>query len=119
MVLLQFDRLAEDSHQDTKCRAVDERLLVDKDSLLRTVCHVFALDPFRTRLDVASSFRGVGSDRGDGHVSGRRDGIVRFWSEEARDYVPIGKLMIKRPGEKVHDVDCLDPRDFYDMNRPQ
>lgn len=119
MRILQFDKLAEDSHQKTMCRAVDERLLVDEQSLFRTVCHVFSLDPMRTRLDVAASMRGVGSLRGDGHKSGRRDGLVLFWDEEKREHVPIGKLMIKREGERVHDVDCLDQRDFYNLDRPQ
>lgn len=117
--VLQFDRLQEGSHQKTMCREVDERLLLDGETLFRTVCHVFALDPFRTKLDVAASMRGIGSLRGDGHASGRRDGLVLFWDEERREHVPIGKLMIKREGERVHDVDCLDPRDFYDMNKPQ
>lgn len=112
--LVRFDQLAEGEAVTTKVRPFDPAYLCDHG----TICRAFALDPVRTKFDLPDSWRGLGSQRGDGLSSGRRivNGIVLFWDHEKRDHVPIGKLTIMRPEEKIRDVDPLDARDFYRLN---
>jgi hypothetical protein len=110
-VMIRFDRLAEGHYQKTMPRAFDEAFVADHG----TLCRAFSLDPIRTKFDLPSSWRGTGSDRGDGRTGPRiRQGMVLF--HDGRDYEPIGTLTIMREGEKVRDVDPMDPREHYNLS---
>jgi hypothetical protein len=107
-VMIRFDKLVENAYQKTMPRAFDEAYIADHG----TLCRAFSLDPIRTKFDLPSSWRGTGSDRGDGRTGPRiRQGMVLF--HDGRDYQPIGTLTIMREGEKVRDVDPMDPREHY------
>lgn len=109
--MVRFDRLTEDESMGTAARVVDEGFLADHG----TLCRAFSLDPIRTKFDLPDSWRGVGSQRGDGFGGPRiQNGIVYF--HDGTDYRPIGKVTIVREGEKIRDVDPLDPRDFYNLD---
>jgi hypothetical protein len=109
--VIRFDRLSEGSYQKTAARLFDDAFVDDHD----TLCRAFALDPIRTKFDLPSSWRGTGSDRGDGRAGARiRNGIVLFHT--GADYEPIGKVTIMREGEKVRDVDPMDPREHYNLD---
>jgi hypothetical protein len=113
-VMVRFDMLVKDESTGTKARLFDERYLCDHG----TLCRAFGLDPVRTKFDLPDSWRGLGSQRGDGrHGGGRiRNGLVLFYDHEKRDHVEIGKVTIMREGEKIRDVDPLDPSAFYDLD---
>ena len=109
--LVRFDRLTP-GDVTTKVRPFDPRYLCDHG----TLCRAFGLDPVRTKFDLPDSWRGLGSQRGDGGSSGRRvvNGLVLF--HDGNDYQPIGKVEIMHPDAKIRDVDPLDPRDFYNLD---
>jgi hypothetical protein len=109
-LMIRFDRLSEGSYQKTMARLFDAACVADHDVL----CRAFSLDPVRTKFDLPSSWRGVGSDRGDGHRGGIRNGIVLF--HDGRAFEPIGKVTIMREGERVRDDDPMNPRDFYNLD---
>lgn len=109
--IARFDWLVERGFQKTMARAFDERFLCDHG----TLCRAFNLDPVRTKFDLPSSWRGTGSDRGDGHGGPRiQQGMVLFHNGD--DYEPIGTLTIMREGEKIRDVDPMDPREHYNLS---
>jgi hypothetical protein len=109
--LVRFDRLVEGGYAKTEVRAVDEARLDDHG----TLCRAFALDPIRTKFDLPSSWRGTGSDRGDGRGGARIiNGIVFF--HDGAQFREIGKVTIMRDGEKVRDHDPMNARDFYNLD---
>lgn len=110
--IIRFDRLEEGSFQKTQPRLFEDAFVADHG----TLCRAFGLDPIRTKFDLPSSWRGTGSDRGDGNAARRRirNGLVLF--HDGRDYQPIGKVTIMREGERVRDDDPMNPSDFYDLD---
>lgn len=109
--MIRFDQLVEGGFQKTMARAFDERFVADHG----TLCRAFALDPIRTKFDLPSSWRGVGSDRGDGRGGPRiLQGIVLF--HDGSDFQPIGTVTVMREGEKIRDVDPMDPREHYNLS---
>lgn len=112
-VMVRYDHLVEGESTGFKARVFDERYLCDHG----TLCKAFALDPVRTKFDLPDSWRGIGSQRGDGRGGPRiRNGLVLFYDHEKRDHVPIGKVTIMREGEKIRDVDPLSSGDFYNLD---
>lgn len=103
--LVRFERLAEACFAKTLVRAVDQPFLADHG----TLCRAFGLDPIRTRFDLPKTWASGGSGAGSACA-----GLVEFHDGEA--YRPIGKIAIFREGERVHDRDPLNARDFYNLN---
>lgn len=109
--IVRFERLAEGAFQKTMARAVDERFIADHG----TLCRAFSLDPIRTKFDLPSTWRGTGSDRGDGRGGASiKNGLVFF--HDGDDYREIGTVTIMREGEKIRDVDPMDPREHYNLS---
>jgi hypothetical protein len=79
-----------------------------------SLSRAFGLDPVRFYFDVASSARGIGSNRG-GHSDSRRqiDGFV-FMSGRQE---PVARLRVVRQDEKLWDGNPLSRRDAETLDR--
>lgn len=110
--LVRFDRLAEGKggYYEGKVRPCDDRYLCDHGAL----CRAFGLDPIRAKFEIPDAWRGTGSARGDGHRGTIAQHAMVFF-HNGNDYEPIGRLTILREGEKIRDVDPMDPRELYSM----
>lgn len=109
--LVRLETLVPGESSRTMVRLFDERYLTDHG----TICRAFSLDPVRTKVELSDAWRGVGSQRGDGHRANTvPDGMVFF--HDGTDYKPFGKLSLPFPSEKIRDVDPVDPSDFYRLN---
>lgn len=80
-----------------------------------TLCRAFGLDVVRAKFEIPDAWRGTGSARGDGHRGSlMQHAMVLF--HDGNDYAPIGTLTILREGEKIRDVDPMDPREHYNLS---
>lgn len=75
------------------------------------LCKAFKLDPFRTKFELPSTARGVGSSMGLQNEGGRAREVSGFvFFAGLND--PIAKLVFAREGDRFPDVNPFDRSEF-------